>query len=189
MKFATLLTRLMLIHTQKEFCWTFHQDYMLHKNLFYQQSKLEKRSLVLLWKKHYQQKGKQVSRLLLQDPAWIHSLMRRRKTPVIIQGKASGMTISSELVFWRFLTLSKTREEVSIKSEPTQPVTSVLTSLFHKDGSMRKITKAELLHKLEENGPGVKLLPTHVGTAAIYIRDAMAILQMMRGDIRPHFSN
>ena len=54
---------------------------------------------------------------------------------------------------------------------------------------MRKITKAELLHKLEENGPGVKLLPTHVGTSTIYIRDAMAILQMMPGDIRPHFSN
>ena len=54
---------------------------------------------------------------------------------------------------------------------------------------MRKITKAELLHKLEENGPGVKLFPTHVGTSTIYIRDAMAMLQMMPCDIRPHFSN
>ena len=72
-----------------------------------------------------------------------------KKTPVITQEKSSDMTVRSELVFRRALTLSKTRE-VSIKSEPTQPVTSVLTSLFHKNGSMRKTTKAELLHKQEE---------------------------------------
>ena len=49
---------------------------------------------------------------------------------------------------------------------------------------MRKTTKAELLHKLEENGPGVKLLPKHVHvvSSTIYIRDAMAVLQMMSGD-------
>ena len=98
-----------------------------------------------------------------------------KKTPVITQGQTSDMTISSELVFRRALTLSKTREEVSMKSVLTQPVTSVPTSLFHEDGSMRKTTKAELLHKLEENGPGVKLLSKHEVSSTIYIRDAMAV--------------
>ena len=97
------------------------------------------------------------------------------------------MTISLELVFRRALTLLKTREEVSIKSEPTQPVTSVQTSFFNEDGSMRKTTKAELLHKLEEHGPGVKLLPKHVVSSTIYIRDAMAVLQMMPGDKNASF--
>ena len=110
-----------------------------------------------------------------------------KKTPVITQGKASDMTVSSELVFRRAFPLSKTREDVSIKSEPTQPVTSVLTSLVHTDGSLRKTTKAELLHKLEETGPGVKLLPKHVVSSAIYIRGAMAILQMMPGDKHASF--
>ena len=97
------------------------------------------------------------------------------------------MTISSELVFRKALTLSKTREEVSIKNEPTQPITSVLTSLFHEDGSMRKTTRAELLLKLGENGPGVKLLPKHVVSSAIYIHDAMAVLLMMPGDKHASF--
>ena len=57
-----------------------------------------------------------------------------------------------------------------------------ICSLFHEDGSIRKTTKAELLFKLKENGPGVKLLPEHVVTSIIYIRNAMAVLQMMPGD-------
>ena len=92
------------------------------------------------------------------------------------------MTRSSELVFRRALTLSKTREEVTVKSVLTQPITSVPTSLFHVDGSMRNTTKAELLHKLEEHGPGVKLLPKHLVSSTIYISDALAVLQMMSGD-------
>ena len=60
------------------------------------------------------------------------------------------MTISSDLVFRSALSLSKTREEVRMKSVLTQPVTSVLTSLFHEDGSTKKTTKAELLLLLLE---------------------------------------
>ena len=51
----------------------------------------------------------------------------------------------------------------------------------------RKTTKAELLHKLEENGPGVKLLSKHEVSSTIYIRDAMAVLQMMPGDKHASF--
>ena len=47
---------------------------------------------------------------------------------------------------------------------------------------MRKPTKAELPHKLEENGPGVKLLPKHVVSSVIYIGDAMAVLPIPPGD-------
>ena len=71
----------------------------------------------------------------------------KMKTPVTTQGKASDMTISSELVFRRTLTLSKIGEKVSMN----QPVTSVPTSLFHEDVSIRKATKAESLHKLEDS--------------------------------------
>ena len=66
---------------------------------------------------------------------------------------------------------------MSVKSVLAQPVTSVPTSLFHEDSSMRNTTKAELLHKLEENGPGVKVLSKQEVSSTIYIRDAMAVLQ------------
>ena len=46
---------------------------------------------------------------------------------------------------------------------------------------------AELLYKLEENGPGVKLLPKHVVSSTIYIHDAMAVLQMMSSDKNASF--
>ena len=92
----------------------------------------------------------------------------KKKTPVITLGKTSDMTISSELVFRRAFTLSNTEEEVSMKCLLTQPVTSVPTSLFHEDGSMRKTTKAELIHKLEENRPDVKLLSKHEVSSTIY---------------------
>ena len=62
-----------------------------------------------------------------------------------------------------------------MKSVLTQPVTSVPISLFHEDDSVGKTTKAELLYKLEEHGPGVMLLPKHVVSSTIYIRDAMPL--------------
>ena len=70
-----------------------------------------------------------------------------------------------------------------------QPVTSVPTSLFHEDGSIRKTTKAELLHKLEDFGAGVRILPKLEVSATIYIRDAMAVLQMMPGDKHTSFNS
>lgn len=111
----------------------------------------------------------------------------KKKTPITTHGKASDMTINSELVFLRALTLSITREEVSMKSVLNQPVTSVPTSLFHEDGSMRKTTKAELLHKLEDFGAGVRTLPKHDVSATIYKRDAMTVLQIMPGDKHTSF--
>ena len=74
-----------------------------------------------------------------------------------------------------------------MKSVLTQPVTFVPISLFHEDDSVRKTTMAELLYKLEENGPGVKLLPKHVVSSTIYIHDAMVVLQMMSGDKHASF--
>ena len=68
-----------------------------------------------------------------------------------------------------------------MKSVPNQPATSVSTSLFHEDGSMRKTTTTELLHNFEDFGAGVRTLPKHK-VSSIYICDAMAILQMMPGD-------
>ena len=67
-----------------------------------------------------------------------------------IFGKAIDMTISSELVIGRELTLLKPGEEVSMKNVLNIPVTSVPTSLFHEVGSMLKTIKTELLHKLED---------------------------------------
>ena len=61
--------------------------------------------------------------------------------------------------------------------------------ILSSGNSMRKTTKVEFLHKLKENGPGVKLLPKHVVSSTIYIRNAMAVLQMMPGDKHASFQH
>ena len=44
-----------------------------------------------------------------------------------------------------------------------------------------------MLHELEENGPGVKLLLKHLVSSTIYIRNAVVVLQMMPGDEHASF--
>ena len=99
------------------------------------------------------------------------------------------MTISTELVFFFFFFLKSPyiKDQRGSVDEECAHTACHICSLFHEDGSMRKAAKAKLLHKLEENGPGVKLLPKHVVSTIIYIRNVMAVLQMMPGDKRLSF--
>ena len=57
------------------------------------------------------------------------------------------VSISPELIFRRALTLSKSRDDVTVDSILGHPVGPVPTSLFHDDGTMCKTNKAELSHK------------------------------------------
>ncbi len=73
-----------------------------------------------------------------------------QKTKLIQGDKIVTVTISPEVVFRRALTLSGTRPGVSMTEVLKHPITSVPSSLFHEDGSMRKTNKSILAHKLEE---------------------------------------
>ena len=57
------------------------------------------------------------------------------------------------------------------------------TSIFHENGAMRKTNKAELLGKLEEGVESMQRLPhNHDVLNAVYIRDAMGVIQPIKGD-------
>ena len=75
------------------------------------------------------------------------------------------------------------RGDVSMDFIMSQPITSVPTLIFHEDGTMRKTNKAELLGKLEDGVESLQRLPQdHDISNAVYIRDAMAAIQAMKGD-------
>ena len=59
---------------------------------------------------------------------------------------------------------------------------SVPTAIFHADGTMRKTNKAELEYQLEAQCGRVLELIESNSTATVYIRDAMAVIQVMTGD-------
>ena len=56
-----------------------------------------------------------------------------------------------------------------------------LSAIVHADGTMRKTNKAELGHQLEAQVERVSELPESTTSTMVYIRDAMAVIQMMGG--------
>ena len=56
-----------------------------------------------------------------------------------------------------------------------------LSAIVHADGTMRKTYKAELGHQLEAQVKKVSELPESTTSTMVYIRDAMAVIQMMGG--------
>lgn len=67
----------------------------------------------------------------------------------------------------------------------SHPIGLVPMSIFHPDGTMRKTNKVELAHQLEAQAD--KTAQTAFTTCTrelhtVYIRDAMAIIQMVTGD-------
>ena len=56
-------------------------------------------------------------------------------------------------------------------------------SLFYGDGSIRKISKAELSKKLESNSQKILILPTLKEGFAAYVIDAMFLIQSMNEKI------
>jgi hypothetical protein len=103
-----------------------------------------------------------------------------RKTKVqAAQGHMLKVHISPELVFHRALTLSGCRDDINLDRVLSHPVGPVPTSLFYDDGTVRKCTKAGLGHKLEEKATKYSKLPPFNKTETVYIRDAIAVIQMM----------
>ncbi|VDI55671.1 Hypothetical predicted protein, partial [Mytilus galloprovincialis] len=103
-------------------------------------------------------------------------------TPVLTEYIGSArdtlhIHVDPELVFRRALTLSSSRDDVSLQKIMEHPIGPVPTSIFHDDGSMRKSVKAELLHKLEETASSVPVLPDFDKSKTVFIRDGMAIVQ------------
>ena len=90
--------------------------------------------------------------------------------------------ISPEIVFRRALSLAMCRDDVSMATVLGHPLGPVPMVIFHADGTMRKTKKAELGHQLEAQVERVSELPQSTTTTTVYIRDAMAFIQMMAAD-------
>jgi len=97
-------------------------------------------------------------------------------------GGIKAGAISPEIVFRRALTLARCRDDVSLTTVLSRPIGPVPVSIFHPDGTMRKTNKAELGHQLEAQADKVTELPSCTRSGTVYIRDAMAAIQMMAGD-------
>lgn len=109
----------------------------------------------------------------------------KQKLKIMRKGKPVTVGIPPEILLRRALTMAKNREEVSLEMVMSRPMSAVPPALFHEDGTMRKTQKADLLHTLERNAtstPASDGLDTFEEEATVYIRDAMAELQMLRGN-------
>lgn len=61
-----------------------------------------------------------------------------KKVKLLHNGQKISANYNPELVFRRALTIAKARGDVSMDFIMSQPITSVPTSIFHEDGTMRK---------------------------------------------------
>jgi hypothetical protein len=105
-----------------------------------------------------------------------------KKTKLLHNGKTVKVSIGTELVFRRALTLSGIRENVTTETILSLPVTSVPTAIFHEDGTMRKCQKSDLMHKLETKTTKRTNLIPYDTSRTVVITDAMADLQNMKID-------
>jgi len=94
--------------------------------------------------------------------------------------KDRKLIIDSEVLFWRLLGVSKSRD-VDLRKVLQYEVATVPSALFHGDGTMRKINKADLAKKLELNCPDVltELPQISTSTSSAYIIDGMAMVQSL----------
>ena len=98
------------------------------------------------------------------------------------KGDTVTAVISPEVVFRRAMSLAMCREDFSMETLPGHPIRSVPMAIVHADGTMRKTNKAELGHQLEAQCGRIWELPESSSTTTVYIRDAMAVIQMMTWD-------
>ncbi|EMP38263.1 hypothetical protein UY3_04472 [Chelonia mydas] len=99
-------------------------------------------------------------------------------------GKGGTITapLSPEIVFHRGLSLSRCRDDVSIRTVLSHPVGPVPMSLFHVDGTMRRTDKAELGHQLEAQAERIHELRACNKETTVYIKDALTVTQVVSGD-------
>ena len=106
-----------------------------------------------------------------------------KNVKLMCNGKIVKANMNPEIVFRRALTISQTRGGMNMDVLMSKPITSVPLSLFHEDGSFRKTNKAVLLSKLEQKVESRSVLAQDYNiSSATYVRDAMAIIQQMKGD-------
>ncbi len=106
------------------------------------------------------------------------------------RAQITKISLASELVFRRALTLADNRPNVTMESVLKQPIVAIPTALFHDDGSMRRCQKSDLMHKLEDSVNGPTAVPDLQNSASVvYIRDAVAELHAMKGDSCKTFKN
>lgn len=74
--------------------------------------------------------------------------MTKASKPKSISGKSLQSHFNPNIIFRRALTLLNVREDVNI--ENTHPVGLIPLSLFHENGTMRKIYESDLMHSFEE---------------------------------------
>ena len=93
----------------------------------------------------------------------------------------SGVTVTvhvnPELVFRRALVLTNCREDVTVEKVLSFPIGPIPTSLFHDDGTMRTISKADLAQQLEQDASIIQTLPIFDIFRTTLIRDGMPLLQ------------
>ena len=85
--------------------------------------------------------------------------------------------VDSEVLFCRMLFVLKFCD-INFETILQHELTTVLPSLFHDDGMMRKTVKFDQAKKLEETCTVLHRLPPAVTTA--YIIDGMSLLQSLR---------
>jgi hypothetical protein len=67
--------------------------------------------------------------------------------------------INPEIVFRRALVLANRRDDVTINNILSHPVGPIPMSMFHKDGTMRKSCKSDLVKQFENEVSPVFSLP------------------------------
>ena len=110
---------------------------------------------------------------------------KRSKTPTFVNmsksltsNKTDKIMMDSELLFRRFLAVSKQRD-VNLEQVLSHELSPVPPSLFNDDRAMRKTTKAELAKKFESNCDEIQVLAVSPDNHTAYIIDGMALLQAL----------
>jgi hypothetical protein len=92
-------------------------------------------------------------------------------------GDTVTVHVNPELVFRWALVLTNCREDVTVEKVLSFPIGPIPTSLFHDDGTMRTISKADLAQQLEQDASIIQTLPIFDIFRTTLIRDGMPLLQ------------
>ncbi len=104
-------------------------------------------------------------------------IQRKKKLLCIGKGVSFNNFISPDFVVRCALTLAEFRDDITIESILSHPVSKIPSSLFHDDGTMGKTKKSDLGEILESIAPKcIELLPFDKGLS-VHIRDSMGIIQ------------
>ena len=105
-----------------------------------------------------------------------------KKTKIKSGGQGTmQVSISPELIFRRALILVQSRDDITVETIMSRPMGAVPTSLFHDDGTMRKATKSDLGHRLEDQAERHDEMPPYHPDSAVHIVDSMSVVQALDG--------